>query len=167
MNRKTNSISTLSPLLLFVIFTACILSVLLTGADTYRKFTVRDQINFQKRTTAQYLTTRVRQSDTNGMLFVADFTDSTPKSLGDTLYLKEQFGDRIFYTRICCHAGYLRELFTQADLDFAPAFGEKILEVTNVSFSIQDQLLTITITYSDNTTDTLQLQLRSNKEVPV
>lgn len=165
MNKKHNSLSALAPLLLFVIFTTCILSVLLTGADTYRQFTSRDQDNFRKRTTAQYLTTRVRQSDTDDMLFVGDYTDAVPAVQGNTLFLKEQFADRTFYTRIYCHDGYLRELFTRSDLEFAPSAGVKILEAQDLSFSLQDGLLHIIITYTDSTTDTLILQLRSTEEV--
>ena len=66
--RTQKNISTLTPLLLFVIFTTCILSVLLTGADTYQKLSQQDYDSFQRRTVAQYLTTRIRQGDSCNMI---------------------------------------------------------------------------------------------------
>lgn len=184
MNKQTNKnqISSLAPLLLFVVFTTCVLSVLLTGADVYQKFSNRDQAVFQHRTAAQYLTTRIRQSDTEGMLFVGNFSDdpadqdsvSLQSSSGDftgssisgnTLFLREELGGRTFYTRIYCNDGYLRELFAEAGLDFSPTMGEKILEVQNLTFTQQDDLLYVEITYTDASSQTLILHRHTGKEV--
>ena len=73
MKKQKSNLTSLAPLLLFVIFTTCILAVLLTGADVYQKVSRRDRYSFQHRTTAQYLTTRLRQSDAADMTFVGDF----------------------------------------------------------------------------------------------
>lgn len=167
MNKNTLKKNTtiLFPLLLFVIFTACILSVLLTGADVYRKISLRDQNSFYQRTVSQYLTTRLRQSDSENMVFVSSFQGDTQKSEGSVLYLQEELGDREFYTRIYCHEGYLRELFSPSDLSLPETAGEKILEVSDLSFALEDQLLTVDIVYSDGTCETLILHLRNGKEV--
>ena len=45
----------LAALLLFGIFAVCVLMVLLTGANAYRRLTERDQQAYQRRTCAQYL----------------------------------------------------------------------------------------------------------------
>jgi len=174
MNKQSNksSITSLAPLLLFVIFTTCILVVLLSGADVYQKFSKRDQVSYQQRTIAQYLTTRIRQSDTAGMICVGDFQNGPEELIqsnvsysGNTLFLREELGGRIFYTRIYCHEGYLRELFAESGLQFSPSAGEKILEINALTFTIQDDLLYIAITYSDTTTETLVLYLRNGEEV--
>lgn len=44
-------------LLLLLVFAVCVLSVLLTGADTYQTLTRRDQDSYDRRTAAQYLAT--------------------------------------------------------------------------------------------------------------
>ena len=174
MNKQINktTVTSLVPLLLFVIFTACILSVLLTGADVYQKFSKRDQVSFQHRTTVQYLTTRIRQSDTSEMVCVGSFADgpvlldqSDTVYSGDTLFLREELGGRIFYTRIYCHDGYLRELFAEAGLNFSPSSGEKILEINDLLFTLQDDLLYIDIKYADHTKETLVIYLRRGEEV--
>lgn len=168
----------IAPLLLFVIFTTCILSVLLTGADVLRSLSRRDQDSFQQRTCAQYLTTKVRQNDVASQIFVADFShisdtvsvsDSSLSEdgaifTGDTLFLQEELGGRTYYTRIYCWDGHLRELFSQADLTFAPSDGQEILNVQDLTFTKQGSSLTIHITYPDGSTETLRLHLRSGEE---
>lgn len=165
MKKQKSNITSLAPLLLFVVFTTCILSVLLTGADVYQKFSKRDQYSFQRRTTAQYLTTRLRQSDTEGMAFVGNFDDTSAQEAGDTLFICEELGGRTFFTRIYCHDGYLRELFAEAGASFNPDAGQKILEVNSLSFTVQGDLVFIEIEHADATTETLILHLRSGKEV--
>jgi len=174
MNKQTNksTISSLAPLILFLIFTTCILSVLLTGADVYQKFSKRDQVSFEHRTITQYLTTRIRQSDAAEMICVGSFengptllTAENEQVSGDTLFLREDLGGRTFYTRIYCNEGYLRELFSQADLSLPSSAGEKILEINSLQFTMENRLLFIEIEYTDNTTETFVLYLRSGEEV--
>ncbi|MBQ7916224.1 MAG: DUF4860 domain-containing protein [Firmicutes bacterium] len=165
MRKQKSNISSLAPLLLFVIFTACILSVLLTGADVYQKFSERDQHTFQRRTTAQYLTTRLRQSDAVDMTFVGDFHAPSPQLSGNTLFIREELGGRTFYTRIYCHDGYLRELFAEAGVTFEPEDGQKILEVNDLSFTVKEDLILIEIEHADAAIETLILYNRNGEEV--
>ena len=179
-----HSAGAIAPLLLFAIFTACILSVLLTGADVLQTISQRDQESFRHRTCAQYLTTRVRQSDVEARIWVGEFdqippltadnsssstTDNSrqnsPSLTGDTLFLIEELGGRTYCTRIYCYGGQLRELFSLADLEFAPGDGQPILEAQDLRFDQQGELLTITITYTDGSSETLYLSLRSGEEV--
>ena len=46
---------TLLALLLFGLFSVCVLAVLLTGADAYRRLTQRDRLAFDSRTCTQYV----------------------------------------------------------------------------------------------------------------
>ena len=163
---KSNTISTLAPLLLFVIFTTCILSVLLTGANIYQSLETRHQISFEHRTLTQYLTTRVHQSDAENMLFIGDFYECSPHTEGNTLFICEELNNKNFYTRIYYHDGYLYELFTAANGTFHPEDGEKILKISNLYFHIERNLLKIEIEYPNTNTETLLLNLRSREELP-
>lgn len=176
------SLSSLIPLLLFAVFAVCILMVLLSGANIYKKTAKRDQDSIQQRTLSQYLTTRLHQSDAEGMVFVGDFgsaelisahnsTDAAsadaltrqPNTLtGDTLYLREELNDRIYYTRIYVHEGMLRELFAAEGLTFAPSEGKAILPLKELTFTLQNQLLTIKLTHEDGTGETLLIALRNS-----
>ncbi len=155
---KRNSICFVAPLLLFMIFTTCIVTVLLIGADGYHTFTNRDQAAFEHRTIVQYLTTRIRQNDVTDGVFVDTFAEK------DTLFLCETLDDKTYYTRIYCHDGYLRELFSEANMVFTPEAGEKILKLKDLQFHLTEKLLTITITYPNASSETVLLHLRSEKE---
>lgn len=160
---KKSNLTALAPLLIFLIFTICILTVLLTGADIYKKISHRDQNSFQRRTTAQYITTRLRQSDAEGMVFVGDFNGEDMGDTGDTLFLKEEINGRTFFTRIYCHEGYLYELFSEAGLEASKQYGEQILKVNALHFTIRENLLYVEITHADSNTETLILQLHSKE----
>lgn len=165
MREKHNksNLTALAPLLIFLIFTICILAVLLTGADIYKKISLRDQNSFQRRTTVQYLTTRIRQSDAEGMVFAGDFNSEAFGDTGDTLFLKEEINGRIFFTRVYCHEGYLYELFSEAGLETSKQYGEKILKVNALNFTIRGNLLYVEIIHADSETETLILQLHSKE----
>lgn len=60
-------------LLLFGVFAVCVLGVLLTGADAYRRLTERDKDAYNRRTYVQYMATRVRQAAGAGSVSVEDW----------------------------------------------------------------------------------------------
>ena len=141
-------------LLLFGVFAVCVLSVLLTGADAYRRLTERDRAAYDRRTAAQYIATRIRQSDTLGGIDVTAFGDA------DALLLRE--GEGPFVTWVYCHDGYLMELYCAEDAGLEPQDGEKVLAADSLTASISDNLLTATI-YGREGTDTVRLSLRSGE----
>ena len=70
-------------LLLFGLFAVCILAVLLTGAKAYRRLTQRDQAAYERRTSVQYIATRVRQADRLGGVTLEPFGDGLALVLPD------------------------------------------------------------------------------------
>ena len=60
--KTQQSISALAALLMFGVFAVGILSVLLGGADSYRRLTQRDRVSYDERTCAQYMATKLRQA---------------------------------------------------------------------------------------------------------
>ncbi len=125
---KSLCITTLAPILLFAVFASCVVIVLLFGANIYQKLALRDRENYQQRTAVQYMTTRVRQSDAAGMVFLGNFHEAVPQDAGDTVFIEEVVGDRTYYTRIYCYDGYLCEMFSEETSEFHPEDGERILE---------------------------------------
>ena len=73
-------------LLLLGVFAVCVLSVLLTGAEGYRRLTERDREAYSWRTAAQYLTTKIRQADQWNGVSVENFGGR------DALALTEEIG---------------------------------------------------------------------------
>lgn len=147
-------------LLLFAVFAVCILSVLLTSADTYRRLSGRDQGSYDRRTAAQYITTKVRQADRQGAVSVRSFDGQAALVLGEEID-GEQYETLIYY-----YDGYLRELFTSAGGEMLPEDGEKIMEAG--SFLVYDHepaegRLSLRIQASDGTWEELTLCLRAGK----
>jgi hypothetical protein len=122
-------------LLLFGVFAACVLSVLLLGADAYKKLTERDQLSYDQRTAIQYLATKVRQADRAGAVTVEDFQGV------DALVLREDLDGEVYLTRVYCYDGYLRELSSAADADLSPADGEQVLAADSLLVEEQGNAL--------------------------
>lgn len=163
---KKRNISSLLVLLLFAVFVVCILAVLLTGAQVYQNLARRDQQSYDRRTVAQYIATKVRQTDSEGLVFVAPFDEDVARAEGDTLYLTEQLEGEDYYTRLYCHNGYVRELFASCYDEFLPEDGEKIMEAEDIAFVMEDGLLTVQICHKDGTQEELILHLRSGEVAP-
>ena len=140
-------------LLLFAVFAACVLAVLLTGARAYKRLTQRDQAAYDSRTCVQYVATRVRQSDTARGVEVAPFGDAR------ALVLPEESG---CVTRVYWYDGWLMELYSAPGTELSPEDGTRLLEAEQVDFTLEDGLLRAEIR-SGGQQSTLCLSLRSGK----
>ena len=141
-------------LLLFGVFAVCVLAVLLTGADAYRRLTERDRRAYSQRTCVQYLATRVRQGDRLGDLQVEDFGGT------DALVFRE---DSEYMTRVYCYEGWLMELYAAADADMEPQDGEKVLELSSLRLTLEDGALTADTVDTAGASGTLRMTLRSGE----
>lgn len=140
------------------IFALCILAVLLTGADAYRRLVDRDNTAYDRRTAVQYLATKVRQADRLGAVTVAEFDG------GAALTLTESVEGEPYATRIYARDGYLWELFFDANAEMSREDGEKLLPCAAAEFEMEGDLLTFHLTLPDGAEQSLALQLRSGEE---
>ena len=157
---RKHDLSSLLVLLLFAVFAVCILSVLLTSADTYRRLSDRDQDSYGRRTSAQYITTKIRQADLQDAVSVRSFEGQT------ALVLAEEIDGEWYETLIYYYDGYLRELFTSASGEMLPEDGEKIMEANSFlayADEPEEGQLSLRIQTSDGTWEELTLCLRSGK----
>ena len=155
---KTKMIS-LMALLIFGAFALCVLLVLLTGADIYKKITEREEKSFDARTVPQYISTRFRQGDNIGAIAVNDFGGV------DALEIIQQINGKDYITRVYCFEGYLCELFANAEGDFSPEDGGQLLPLKALKMEMKAGRFTADITYSDGETNQLILYHRSFGEV--
>lgn len=140
-------------LCLLAAFAASVLLVLLMGAGAYRRLTNRDTAAFQSRTAAQYLATRVRQSDGVNAVGVEDFGGVPALTVTEGEYL----------TRVYCYDGGLWELYAPAGLDLAPADGERVLDLDGMELTLADGLLEAVLTQTDGSAQRVTLSLRSGE----
>ena len=141
---KNIDISSFAPLFLFACFSICVMSVLLIGADLYRKQAERDVTGYQKRTVSQYITTRIHQSDSYNACFVGDFETRSPQSTGNTF----------FFT----------ELFASADASLDLSAGEPLLRVESVNFVDNGRNIIAMITHIDGSRQKIVVNLRCSGE---
>ena len=154
---KTNSLGGILTLLAFALLIVSMLMVLLSGAGVVNRLTQRDKENYDRRTAVQYMSMRIHQSDSDGMLSVE------PYSGGDALVITEEFNGAVFETRIYCYDGYLYELFCREGYVPEPEFGEKILPADSLSVSDTGDCIEVRIT-AGGKEDTLRCMVRSRKE---
>jgi len=156
--QKQLKMGSLLALMVFGVFAACLLFLLLTGADAYQKMRQRDTATYESRTAVQYMTTRVRQAD-RAESITAEAFDGL-----DALVLLEEIEGETYKTKLYCYDGWLTELYAAACSDLSPADGEKILELKGLELSLQDGFLQAKLTLPDGREEELSLQLRSGRE---
>ena len=99
MKKKTTGyhMDGLIALLLFGVFAACLLAVLLTGAGAYKRLNTRNEESYVRRTCIQYVTNRVHQAPKPADVKVEAFGNGNALSIAD--------GDD-FVTRVYFYDGY-------------------------------------------------------------
>lgn len=152
----THHLDGLIALLLFGVFAVCVLVVLLTGADAYRRLTERDLTAYERRTCIQYIATRVRQADRLQNIKVESFGD------GDALVLN---ADLEYVTYVYVHEGWLMELYCWSEEPMTPGDGEKIMELSELSLTLEDGVLSVSAVDGDGEETSLILSLRSGEGV--
>lgn len=150
-----HKLTDLTTLVVFTLLAVCILGVLITGADVYSRLTEAGSAQFDSRTLCRYLSTRVHQADAAGQLSLEDFGSSR------AIVIREELAGGSYLTRIYCHEGYLRELFTPENGTFSPEDGEKLLPAAALDPHWEEGLLVLELTLSDGTRRELFLDLRS------
>lgn len=156
MKRKTiqHHMDALIALLLFGVFAVCVLAVLLTGADAYRRLTDRDRAAFDRRTAVQYLATRVRQADTASGVAVESFDGVTALKLD---------AQSAYPTWLYCYDGQLMELYCYFEERPGPEDGSPLMELGGLDVELEDGILTLRVTQPGGEEDTLLLSLRSGE----
>lgn len=157
---KRINVSSVAPLFLFAFFAICVMTVLFLGAKLYREQTERDLNGCNNRIVAQYISTRIHQSDKYDSYFVSDFDKKTPSTNGNAFFFSEMINGSEYYTCIYYHDNYLYELFSSKEDSLDITAGERILQVESVSFIDNGGSITVDITYPDQSTQTVIINLR-------
>ena len=157
MKKPKFKVTSLIVLTVFCLFAVCTMIVVLVGAQIYENMADRGRAQFEKRTVARYITTRVRQSDVAEGLRVEEFCGR------NALAFREQIGGNDYKTFVYCYEGYIRELFAAEEGSFLPEDGEKILKAHEVKFEAEGNFLKVYITLEDRTEQELVLYLRSGE----
>jgi len=134
MNRvmRGRSIDTIFVLIVFSIFAISVLMVLMFGASIYRNVNELSRMNESEQTALAYIWTKTKNSDNAESISIGDF-NGIP-----SLFITQNFGGIDFRTAIYHYDGWLFELFSEAELEFSPADGSRIVMVDDLSFETVD-----------------------------
>lgn len=126
-------------LALLCVFTASALFVVLIGANVY-KSTVADMgENFDIRTSITYISTKIRQNDTPGGIFVAKLDDV------DALVLEQNLNEQVYQTWIYHCDGELREIFSKKGNPVHVTDGQTIMSMPDLKIEeTEDRMLRFT-----------------------
>lgn len=137
-------------LLLFGVFAACLLAVLLTGAGAYKRLNTRNEKNYNRRTCMQYVANRVHQAQKPEAVKLDFFGD------GNALAIVDPDG---CITRVYSYEGYLMELYSSEVLALSPQDGERIMEIGSLELGMEDGMLRVAVTDREGKSSEMLLSL--------
>lgn len=139
MKEKQFSIDFAFILLLFCLFTMSSLAIISIGSKAYSSTVDTMEKQYTQLTAIDYIKEKVRQNNTAGMIEVKKYDDLP------VLCIHEQNGMQTYTTYIYHQDHKLKELYVQDDQSFDSLSGQSIMELDDLSFSINDHLLTISL----------------------
>ena len=149
MEKKAKNVHTIDvifPLALLLIFGFCTVTVVLQGAQVYRKTAGGLRANYTVRTAVTYLQEKVRECPDAGRAEIRKEADV------DVLRLTQTVKGEEYVTCIYCKDGTLRELFCREGEPFRPEAGQELMPVD--SFFAQweeNNLIKFTVSWEGQT----------------
>jgi len=129
---RGRSIDTIFVLIVFSIFAFSVLMVLMLGASIYRNINDIAREGQNEHTALSYVWTKTKNFDDAGSIHVGDF-NGVP-----ALFIDESIGDVAYRTAVYHYDGWLMELFSEADLEFSPTDGVRVVTIDDMSFDAAD-----------------------------
>ncbi len=144
MNRRGGQkFDLLAVLLILCIFSVTVLSLLLTGANTYKNITQKDRAAQNEQIVSLYISNKVFQAES------AQAVSVRAEDGVDVLSIESEEGGEMCITRIYCYNGWIMELFSEADYEFSAGDGERITPADSLKMSLDGGLLTVEIDADD------------------
>lgn len=167
MQKKQNKrhiVDILFVLALFAVFAFCALTLVILGANIYKNTISSMSRNFESRTACSYIAEKIRQNDLYDSIYIDKFEGQDA-----LIFTKDVYGS-LYGTYIYYYDGELKELFIRIGSDIGEnplSAGATIMELDAFQPKyINEKLISITLTISDNDTKTIYVAPRSHtKEV--
>lgn len=131
-------------LLLFCLFAMCSLVIIFIGSQVYSSTVDTLEQNYTQYTAIDYIQEKVRQNLSEGKIEIQNFDQY------QVLCIHETYQQIPYTTYIYCDQGNLKELLISDEQPFEKERGETIMDVDQISFQIQNTLLTITVKYQQH-----------------
>lgn len=135
MNKQTRFLETIPNLLLFFLFTACMLATLLAGVQVYQRVSSVLDAQYSTATCINYISAKVRHYDKQDGIGIGKLDNV------DALALYDSYDGEEYVTYIYSFDGYLMELFCSAEEDFLPQDGQQIMPIDDLKMDLKKQML--------------------------
>ena len=156
-NRRSTKIDSVFVIALFTMFAVTAFLLILIGAKQYQHTADTMDSNYESRTISSYLTEKIRQSDSQGKITIAEL-EGTP-----ALALETVENDVTYITYIYYYENALREIVVNEASVFSLGTGQEIIKTGGFTAEqVSDDLLKITITTTEEQKQTLFLSLHSS-----
>lgn len=132
---KQGLISRIAPLLILGMFALTVLSAVASFASGYERLSVSAHESYARSTAFHFVKTKLQSASSPQAVSIESFGGA------DCIAIRELYGSTEYVTRLYCHGGMLRELFTPADLEFSPEDGETVVALDGLSACEQDGFL--------------------------
>ena len=153
---QNHIIDLLFTLALFCVFAATSLAVVIIGANVYKNTVSKMDNNFRVRTSAAYISEKIRQNDKVGAVYVSQIQKEP------ALVLEQEHEENIYQTWIYSYEGTLREVFTEKGTDILPSDGQEIMQIQDLEIrKLLDNLIEFSVIGEDGKTTTQLICLRS------
>ena len=154
--KHKHMIDFLFPVALFFVFALSSLTVVLLAAGIYQSTTEDSALNDTARTSLSYITEKIHQNDTKGMVSLGTFDGC------DALVLQQTYNDENYYTYIYAYENELKELFIKDGANATASDGKAILQVKDFSIElVNDRLFKFQCVDKDDRTASVIVGLRS------
>jgi len=121
---------------LFAVFSTVLV---LLGARAYRSISTRSSVNDNLRMASSYLRSMLRAND------ALDAVSLETEEGVETIALRQVYDGEEYITRIYVYDGMLRELFTDAQMEFEPENGEGVCPAQTMTVAAENGLLRVRI----------------------
>lgn len=158
-HRKQHSSDLFIVLILFFVYAGSALMLGVLGVTSYSRTVDVLQEGSDERSGILYLAQKVQQNDIGGGVRLDQYQGN------DALVLIEQETGEGFETWIFIQDGYLCEQLIAADSEIIPDQAQRIMPIKALSLTLEaHNLLSMSVTSTSDTVDTLSLALQSSGE---
>lgn len=145
--------------LLLGVFAVFSTFMVLLGGQLYRNIVEETEVHNDRRVLGSYVSNIVRGNDAASVVRVQNIDGV------DVLGFCWDVDGDLYETRIYCYDGALRELYTAAEQEFNPDYGEIICQARAFRPSLEGNLLRVELVAPDGTQQQLHIALRCSQEV--
>lgn len=159
-------------LMLFLLLSVLSGAIIMAGSNVYQKIADNMEINYDKRVSLSYLTTKVRQNDSKGNIYLTEKKFDDPKyGAMDVKLLTIKESDELtgfeYVTYLYYYDGFIREVFLDLDengetIDFELGDGDAIIASNDFEFVRCDRCVEFVVTDPEGERKSTKIYLRSN-----